>query len=32
MDEEVIFKSKNGNIFKKEDSEDIFYESEMPRF
>jgi hypothetical protein len=30
MDELVIFKTKKGNIFTKEDIEDVFYESEMP--
>jgi|LakMenEpi03Aug12_release.lakeMendotaPanAssembly.Ray.scaffolds.fasta_scaffold2962661_1 hypothetical protein len=26
----VTFKTKKGNLFKKEDREDDFYESEMP--
>ncbi|EFX65808.1 hypothetical protein DAPPUDRAFT_264197 [Daphnia pulex] len=30
MDHEPIFKSKNGNLFKKEDVVDYYYESEVP--
>lgn len=30
MDEEIVFKTKHGNLFKKEDIEDVYYESEMP--